>query len=163
MRIAHHGISADVPPGWEARIYRRTDDEPGATTAPVLHAATFALPEERGDFGGGAVELMGPGDAFVALVGYDAAVAGTPLFARQGLPRRPRSSSFARNKLQHVIPGQGGSQFFFTAAGRGWCLYVVLGSYDDRDALLARVYAVLVTIVLDGDSVVVPEVPDVLR
>ncbi len=161
MRLVHHGITADVPPGWEARIYRRTADEPGATTAPVLHAATFPLPEERGDFGGGAVEVMGPDDVFVALVGYDPSVAGTPLFARQGLPRRPRSTSFGRNKLQHVLPGQGGSQFFFTATARGWCLYVVLGSYDDRDALLARVYPVLDTIVLDGD--VIPEGTHVVR
>ena len=59
------GITIDLPAGWDAEIYQRPAD--GATlsadgvperTNAVMHAANFPLPEPRGDFGSGAVEVM---------------------------------------------------------------------------------------------------------
>ena len=38
-----HGISVDLPDGWEGSIHWR-DALPGETTHPVLHAASFPLP-----------------------------------------------------------------------------------------------------------------------
>ena len=38
----------------------------------VLHAASFALPAERGDYGSGAVEVMGGSDVLVCLLEHPA-------------------------------------------------------------------------------------------
>ena len=40
------------------------------TTHAVVHAATFPLPRERGDYGDGAVQRMSDTDVFVALVEF---------------------------------------------------------------------------------------------
>lgn len=139
------GISVDTPGGWDARIYRR---EPAvavarARTHGVLHAANFALPVERGDFGSGAVEAMGAEDVLVTLVDHGPESAGTPLFAREGMPSALELEAFTRDRLQRPLPGQGGAQFFFTTEGRGYCLYVVLGSLANRGRLVAQVNEVL--------------------
>ncbi len=129
MELSGHGISVSVPDGWEAAIYRRPVTVPGATTNPVLHAATFPLPPERGDFGSGAVEQIRSSDAFVALVEYDTEAAGKPLFAKKG-PPVPRLDTFGPHKLQRRLPGQVGAQLFFSERDRAFCLYAVLGSLD---------------------------------
>ena len=149
MRLARHGLGVDLPRGWDGRIYRRAADVEGATTRAVMHAANFALPEEREDFGGGVVELMRDSDVLVVLVEYDPEAAQTPLFARQGMPRRLPASAFGRDRLQRILPGQAGTQVFFSQGGRAWCLYVVLGGTADRDAVVERVNAILATVDLD--------------
>ena len=59
---------------------------PAATTSLVtVHAATFPLPPVRGDYGSGAVEIMGPDDVFVSLLEFGPSSAGSPLFAQVGL------------------------------------------------------------------------------
>jgi hypothetical protein len=151
MRIAAHGLSIDPPPGWDARIQRPREDVAGATIAqrrlatsnPVLHAANFALPEDRGDFGSGAVELMEASHALVALVEYDREAASTELFASRGMPRRLAVSDFSAKQLQRTIRGQSGVQRFFSESGRAFCLYVVLGRYGDRASLVNQVNAAL--------------------
>ena len=45
--LAGEGISIDLPPGWEGAIYRR-QSEVGEEPHPVVHAATFPLPVDRG-------------------------------------------------------------------------------------------------------------------
>ncbi|MDP8958720.1 MAG: hypothetical protein M3N51_05870 [Actinomycetota bacterium] len=150
MRLQGHRLEVDLPPGWEGRIYRRRISAPGSTTQPVMHAATFPLPEERGDFGAGAVEQMGPGDVFVSLVEYDPEAAHTALFARRGMPRELAPESFGPNRLQRAIPGQAGAQFFFSEQGRAFCLYVVLGSFADRSTLLVEARAALETLRIEG-------------
>lgn len=149
MRVARHGVSAELPAGWDARVYRRDADEAGATTHSVLHAATFPLPPGRGDFGSGAVERMGRGDVFVALIEFHPDAAATPLFARKGLPRRLEPASFGPNRLQRALPGQSGTQRFFSADGRAFCLYVVLGDDRRREALLPAVHRLLAGVRLD--------------
>ena len=135
------GISVDAPEGWDARIYRR---EAGRARAHgVLHAANFPLPLQRGDFGSGAVEAMGADDLLVTLVDHGPESAGTPLFARQGMPSVLELTAFSASRLQRPLPGQGGAQFFFTSEGRGYCLYVVLGSLVNRGRLVAQANEVL--------------------
>jgi hypothetical protein len=109
----------------------------------VLHAASFALPNEAGDFGGGAVELMRSSDVFIAVVDYGAEAAGTALFSRQGIPRPVATDQFDPNALQRTLPGQSGVQRFFTTAGRGFCLYVVLGAHLFRARLVPAANDVL--------------------
>ena len=69
--LAAMGVRAELDDGWEGEIYRRADIGFGSVAAlgttpadgafypTILHLATFALPAQRGDFGGGALTLMG--------------------------------------------------------------------------------------------------------
>lgn len=151
MRIAAHGLAIDAPQGWDARIsggrpeqvIAGSDGVSQPTAHPTLHTANFALPEERGDFGSGAVELMGSAHALVALVEYHPDAAGTALFSTSGLPRRLSVDVFSPQQLQRTIAGQAGSQHFFSDKGRAFCLYVVMGSFTNRAALISQVNAVL--------------------
>ena len=71
-------------------MYRRDPDpdEPEERTFAVLHAGTFPLPRDRGDYGSGAVDVMGPDDVFVSLLEQGPDAVGTRLYRRKGLPRR---------------------------------------------------------------------------
>jgi hypothetical protein len=137
MRVAHRGLAVITPSGWDARIYQRIADTKGEVTRPILHAADFALPNVRGDYGSGVVEVMAPDKVFLSLIEFDSAEATTPLFANPR-PSRITAGEFGPNQLQRGIPGQAGAQFFFSERGRAFCLYVVIGSYEQRTALVAR-------------------------
>lgn len=131
-RIEGHGLAATLPSGWEGEIFLRPDDT--GATMPVLHAATFALPAGRGDFGGGAVETMGHYDTLVVLAEYGADSVGTPLFSASSLGPIP-PDEFQTQALQRPIPPQCGLQQFATIGGRAFCLYVVLGNHRLRAQL----------------------------
>ena len=81
-----HGIGAGLPTGFEGRIFKRQGSGIEVANA-VAQFATFALPDEVGDFGGGAVNLMGNDDVFAVLFEYGPDSLGTRLFAHQGMPR----------------------------------------------------------------------------
>ena len=83
----------------------------------VAQFATFALPGEVGDFGGGAVNLMGPDDIFAVLFEYGPDSVGTRLFARRGMPGRCRHTDFQPYVLRRGLVGQAGTQWFFTEVG----------------------------------------------
>ncbi|MGA7282315.1 MAG: hypothetical protein WBZ40_11115 [Acidimicrobiia bacterium] len=144
-RLERGGIAVDLPEGWEGSIsgggFELLSD--GAVQPTVLHAGSFPLPAERGTYGSGAVETMGPMDAFISLVEFGPESAGTPLFAAGGLPRNLNQRQFDRNMLQRALPGQTGCQLFFSQSGRPFCLYVVLGSHIDRADILPMVNTVL--------------------
>jgi hypothetical protein len=157
MQVKGFGIRADLPRGWEGALRSAPPAPPAPgeartltlTSAPVLHAGTFPLPVDRGDFGSGAVETMQEGDTFVALLEYDQEEANTPLFEAQGLPRRLDPRRFHNRSLQRVLPGQAGYQAFFTEGGRAFCLYVVLGAEDDKLVQVRRAEQLLARIVID--------------
>jgi len=133
-RIEGHGISAEIPPGWDAEIYVRPD---GDAALPILHLGTFSLPAGRGDFGGGAVERMGSRDIFISFSEYGAESVGTPLFSSTALTPIP-PDSFDTQALQRPIPPQCGWQRFATISGRAFCLYIVLGHHRLRSRLAAE-------------------------
>lgn len=137
-----HGITAGLPGGFEGRIFRRQAASP-EVACTVAHFATFALPDEVGDFGGGAVNLMGPDDIFVALFEYAADSLGTKLFAHRGMPRPLTTAQFLPYVLRRGLVGQSGSQWFFTESERPFTLYVVLGSHARRSVLVPRVNGLL--------------------
>lgn len=145
VRLERAGIAVDVPPGWEGVItggdFQVLAD--GARRPTVLHLASFSMPPQRGDFGGGAVESMRESDVLIVLFEYGPESAGTPLFAATGIPRDLAAREFDRANLQRTIPGQTGAQRFFTHRGRAFCLYVVLGSHVDRADLVPAVNSVL--------------------
>lgn len=147
-RIAAQGLSAAPPAGWEATIYRRPAQGQEQTFG-VLHAATVPLPAVRGDYGGGLVETLGPGDVFVGVLDFGPGAAGTRLFAATGLPGLT-PDMYGPKQLQRVIRGQAGVQRFFNVGGRGFCLYSVVGSYANRVALCARANQMIGTIKVEA-------------
>jgi hypothetical protein len=147
VRIAAHGLAIEPAPGWDARIRLLTHTLDALVTSliwdltahPVLHAADYPLGEQRGDFGSGVVEHMGPANAFVALVEYHPDSTRTPLFAAAGPPRQISVDAFSPQQLQRTIRGQAGVQRFFSANGRAFCLYAVIGSMANRVNCVAKV------------------------
>ena len=140
------GISVELPDGWDGQIRAagqgRHEPRPAGAAEPapasdarVLHAASFALPPDRGDYGSGAVEQMGGSDVLVCLLEHEPEAAGTALFARQGIPRL-EPSMFSPQTMQRALPGMAGTQHFFHVAGRAFCLYVVVGSWRTRTPLV---------------------------
>ncbi|MDT5103979.1 MAG: hypothetical protein QOI25_1492 [Mycobacterium sp.] len=129
-----HGFTINAPPSWDVRVYRRAAIV-GEQTYPVVHAGNFALPLRRGDYGSGAVELMGPSNVLVVLFEHDAEAANTALFQRRGMPSA-RVEDFSPRALQRTLRGQSGVQYFFHEASRAFCLYIVLGSHARRRRLV---------------------------
>jgi hypothetical protein len=147
VRLAGAGLEADVPSGWDARIYSRPLAAPEVLPEPQaspfhrrveasggtasLHAASFALPLGDGDFGTGATSSMPAAGAFVAVLEYEVGGGlrpGVGLFAARGAPVPLGRRDFDPRALLRPRPGQLGAQRFFTAGGRPFCLYAVLGS-----------------------------------
>lgn len=143
MRTSAHGLSVDVPAGWEARIARHPD------SAPFLHVANFALRADGGQFGASVTAEMGADHIFASVVEYlvDPSVRpGAGLFADRWR-HRLRVGEFARNQLQVTRPGHLGAQRFFTHGGRPFCLYAVIAPVRRRPAQLAgELSAVLRTV-----------------
>ena len=137
MRLAAHGIELNLPAGWEGRVWRRQ------AAQPVVHAANFPLPAADGDFGTGAVEGMPATGVLVVLVEYEPQLAGTSLFAAAGPPGSLRAADFSPRTLLRSLPGQAGLQRFFTASGRPFCLYVVIGSAARSGPLAATATRIL--------------------
>lgn len=145
--LAGGGVTIDLPSGWDAQI--RATEPPaasrpavGAAGAPapagtVLHAGSFALPPNRGDYGSGAVEVMGGSDVLVCLLEGDPSDVDSPLYRRRGVPPIT-AADFSPQTMQRAVAGMAGTQHFFTEAGRAFCLYVVVGSHRTRGPL-ARV------------------------
>jgi hypothetical protein len=153
--VSAHGIDVGLPAGWDGRITVRAEGVPESAitasgtrvatlrTRPVVHLASFGLPGARGDFGSGAVELMGDADVFVVLFEYEPDAVETALFRSEGLPRDLALRSFEPSTLRRAIAGQSAHQAFFQEAGRAFCLYVVLGAHARRAALVPLVNRVL--------------------
>ena len=160
-----YGLAASPPAGWHVAVRRRPGALPSTlterraataaledVTRPVLHACTRTMPDDRGDFGSGVVDLLGPDDVFVALVDYGPEVADVGLFANQGMPRLA-PSQFGPNRLQRPLPGLSASQHFFSQGGRAFCLFTVLGSHARRMASVPRAAAMVRTVrITDRDT-----------
>ncbi|MFQ5557868.1 MAG: hypothetical protein ACE5GB_10240, partial [Acidimicrobiales bacterium] len=79
--LAANGLTIEVPRGWEAELSALGRASDLDTAVPlvarprvVLHAANFALPPDRGDYGSGATEVMDSGGVLVVLLEFDQAV-----------------------------------------------------------------------------------------
>jgi hypothetical protein len=141
-QISAMGLAVTPPVGWEATIYRRPATD-GTLTFPVLHAATVALPAVRGDYGGGLVELLGPHDVFVSILEFGPEAADTALFRALSAVPVLTPDAYRPRQLQRTIRGQAGVQRFFTTAGRGFCLYSVIGAMANRIPLTAKANQIL--------------------
>jgi hypothetical protein len=139
-----HGVRVELPRGWSGRVFKRAGG--GAT----LHAGDFQLPLDDGEFGDGSTAVMPAGASFLALTEYRPGAGlepGRGLFAPRRVPVTLDPTAFGPSGLAHPRPGQAGTQHFFTAAGRPFCLYVVLsGPRSERRRQLAAVSNVLRTV-----------------
>jgi hypothetical protein len=154
--IGAHGITARLPTGFEGRIFVRPNAIGVGSTYPVAQFASFPIPDDVGDFGSGAVNLMGPGDVFATLFEYGPESVGRALFAAPGLPTSLAAADFSPMTLRRGIPGQSGTQRFFTEAGRPFCLYAVLGSHTLRRTLVPRVNQLVGSLTLTPAATPVP-------
>ncbi len=138
--LTSHGISVDLPAGWEGRIYQSqaSDSElrAGGISSSILHASNIALPADPGDFGSGAIAYLHAQGVFFSLFEYDREAINKALFSHQGIPHPLRESDLSPARLQRQLSGQAGAQLFFQDAGRAFCLYVVIGDYNARLQLL---------------------------
>jgi hypothetical protein len=152
--IGAHGITARLPVGFEGRIFVRPATV--GVTYPVGQFATFPIPDDIGDFGSGAVTLMGPSDVFATLFEYGPESVGTALFAQPGRPAALSETDFSPMVLRRGLPGQSGTQWFFTEAGRPFSFYAVLGSHAQRSALVPQVNTLLSSLTLSPALADVP-------
>lgn len=132
------GFDLTLPPGWQAAARRQEPSVAGRPGNLLVHAATVPLPRERGDYGSGVVTTLGTDDLFLAFFEHDKASASSPLFRARGLPV-VRPADFDPGAMQRVRPGMSGGQWFFSAAGRAWCLFAVLGSHARRQRGAVRI------------------------
>ncbi|MDT7545819.1 MAG: hypothetical protein QOE99_1929 [Actinomycetota bacterium] len=142
MTLVAGGLRLELPAGWEARVRRQAPSQAGRPANVLLHAATIALPEERGDFGSGVVERLGPDDAFIAMLEYDDRDADKVLFRLPRVPV-PKPSDFSPDVLQRTRAGNTGAQWFFSVSGRPFSLHAVLGSHARRAPGATRVAQLL--------------------
>ena len=146
--LSRQGLEIELPDGWDARIYRREAVD-GEVTRRALHAANFALPTGLGDYAVGAAEQMGAGDVLVVVLEFDPDRAGLGLFRNQGLPTGLTAGDFSPTAMPRAMPGRTAAQWFFSLAGRAFCLYVVLGSHTQRAAMMPLVNQVVETLKID--------------
>jgi len=146
--LTAYGLRASLPDGFEGRIFQRVNDGAGVPR-PIAQFATFALPADTADFGGGAVTHMRPHDVLVVLFEYGPESVGQALFARRGLPRPLQPGHFRPYTLRRGLPGQSGSQWFFTEQRRPFTLYCVLGSHARRTELVPAVNRMLGAVTID--------------
>jgi hypothetical protein len=151
MILAKQGISIDLPRGWEGRAFIPALPA-AALTFPVLHAATFALPPDDSSFAGRLAEAMGPVGTLLSLVEYDPALARDALFREHHLPISMRLGDLSPAALQVRRAGHAGAQRFFSAAGRAFCLYVIVGSGGDATGSVRRLNEVLATLRIEPNA-----------
>jgi hypothetical protein len=140
-----HGISIDVPRGWEGRIFV-PDLDPPAINMPILHLTDTVLTQERSSFAPELAARFGPGGTLIALLEFDGKLADMGLYAPQGLALPLQADHLNPKALQFPNPDQAGHQRFFSTHGRAFCLYVVVGvgaGKDDRLRVLNDILGTL--------------------
>jgi len=136
-----HGLRVELPRGWSGRVFG------GAGGVATLHAGNFQLPLDDGEFGDRSTGAMPAVACFLALTEYspgDGLAPGVGLFSPRRIPLPLDPASFGSSRLAHPRPGQVGTQHFFTAARRPFCMYaVVAGPRSRRRAQLLALDRVL--------------------
>src|SRR5205085_1230228 len=98
MKLSAHGISVELPHGWEGKIYRRRGGD------PTFHAANYALPGWDGDFGSVATEHMPTSGSFLVITEYrpgQGLEPGKGLFAADAIPL-PLDAREFRSRTLHI-------------------------------------------------------------
>lgn len=150
MLIEGEGVAVELPEGWDGRM-RRRELPRGAARAGrrglvTVHTADFALPGEDGDYGTAATARMQGRNVFATLIEFspgNGLEPGRGLYRRRGVPSALAAADFAPETMLRRLPGQAGTQRFFTVAGRPFCLYAVIGSRRRAPVLVPRINELL--------------------
>src|SRR5680860_180586 len=117
--ISAHGVTVDVPAGWDVRVSKRD----GVVT---VHVANYAMPSRDGEFGPRATRTMPAGGVFLALTEYKPGLANKGLYKKRRVPQRLAPGDFSSHAVLNARRDQVGLQRFFTASKRPFCLYAVV-------------------------------------
>jgi len=134
-----NGVTVAVLDGWDVEMSALS----ATPSRSLVHLGNFALPVERGDYGSGAVEIMGSAGIFMALMEFDTSAASTALFSGAVMPTNLAIADFSPQTLQRRLPNQLGTQRFFVASDRPFVLYAVLGSTRMASVLVSEMNRVL--------------------
>lgn len=141
QRIARHGVSIALPPGWSGRIYSR--QAPPRGRGVILHAANFRLPARDDDVATKAIARMTPQSVLILFLetgGEHSGAArrralriGREDFLR-GFDGVPRDLAFARVS--------------FAASGRLFEAWVLIGARPAPPPLVQKANEALATLVV---------------
>ena len=151
MKLRAHGITAtcrgvgtggsSAAPSPTSRP-RRASGSSGVPqsgwTAPVLHLGSFGLPDDRGDYGSGAVNRMRQRRRVPGAGRVRPRVGGHRDVRQDGAARGSGRATSPPRPCSDPIPNMGGVQHFCTVSGRAFCCYAVVGSLARRSALVGR-------------------------
>jgi len=133
--IAGEGLRARVPLGWDATIALVGKAAVDGRTWPYLYAGNYGL---RKTDGGSRAEdewpCMTKENVLVVLRDMGADLGRTALYA-SGPVWQVKPEFFAAGAGPGLPMDRGAAQHFFNAQGRGFSLYIVIGSYENRQAL----------------------------
>ncbi len=162
MVIEAEDVGIELPGGWDGRVRRRRRNalpvgdpalellgRPLRGHLVTAHAANFPLPADDGDFGTGATSMMPRRGVFASLVEFQPGgglLPGVGLYAPAGVPGPLAAHDFDPSSMLRALPGQAGVQRFFTAAGRPFCLYAVVGWHREGVALVPQINQLLAAI-----------------
>src|SRR5436853_447042 len=165
MALQGYGISVVLPGGWEGRIFTHAGDE-DSDNRPTLHMASFPLPVDEGDFGFDVVAGMSASGIFVSLVEYtpDCYLPEVDLTTDpSAIDLDPSATVFSSIGIPVVNGGDFDQavvvadttltaitavQYPFSAAGRPFVLYVVVGDEANLGPAVGQVNALLDTLVI---------------
>lgn len=144
------GFVVDVPQAWEVNIRPESamlvGGDDGVIEPATMHIANFQLPADLADYGDEIYTSLGPADVFISVIDFGPLAANQQLFNHKGLPIPLIAESFSEDAAVRGLQGGTASQQFFQAMGRGYCLYVVIGSHKERADVLLELDAVLESI-----------------
>jgi hypothetical protein len=144
------GFAVDVPPTWEVNIRPESamllGGDDGVIEPAVLHMANFRLPPELADYGDEIYTALGPADVFISIIDFGPLAPDQQLFNHKGMPIPLTLDSFSEDAAVRGLQGGTASQQFFQASGRGYCLYLVIGSHRERADVLIELNTVLVSV-----------------
>jgi hypothetical protein len=149
------GFAVEVPPAWEVNIRPESamlfGGDPEVVEPAVMHIANFQLPAELADYGDEIYTELGPADVFISVIDFGPLAPDQQLFNHQGMPIPLTLESFSEDAAVRGLQGGTASQQFFQANGRGYCLYVVIGSHKERSDVLPELNAVLASVGFEAD------------
>jgi hypothetical protein len=139
-RLAAGGVVVDPPHGWEGRIFKRTNEVPGAV---VLHVASFPLPRLADDWASAAERGLEDGEALIVV---------SETLPGMNLPPEPA----------RVEPGERRATIdrYFISGGRGFMLHVAFGSRPPSAELIRNVNAILATLSIERRTEPLRPAPD---
>ncbi len=149
--LVSHGISIEVPRGWEGRFFV-PDVPPPAVNLPVLHLTDTILSRERSSFAPELAARAGGTGVLIALLEFEHTLADRGLYAPQGLNLPLLRERFHPRALQVPSRVQEGHQRFFSTHGRAFCLYVVLGTSRGVDQRLRTVNDTLASLRIEPNG-----------